>query len=145
MNTFDPNQLRKAVENFSPRQPRKFQDLASAKDMIAELRQKGGSFETIAELLTQHGLPTSRSSIAGFCHEVLGERLRSKRRAATRRSPTQNSDPSLALNQSSVLPLLAHEHDPSTPVATPDTTEPTAPRSKGPRIANIRLAQPTEA
>ena len=52
MNTFDPAEVRKAVAEFTPRRPQKFQDLVPAKEVIVELRQKGGSYRSIAELLT---------------------------------------------------------------------------------------------
>ncbi len=53
MATFDPNEIRKAVEEFTPRRPQKFQDLLPAKDVIVELRQKRASYRSIADLLTQ--------------------------------------------------------------------------------------------
>ena len=40
MSSFDPTTVRKAVEEFTPIRPQKFQDLFPAKDVIAELRQK---------------------------------------------------------------------------------------------------------
>jgi hypothetical protein len=43
MYSFDPATVRKAVEEFTPRRPQKFQDLLPAKDVIAELRQKRAS------------------------------------------------------------------------------------------------------
>jgi hypothetical protein len=94
MNSFDTTQLRKAVQSFSSKRPAKFQELLPAKDLIEELRQKQASFTAIAELLTQHGLPTSKTAIAGFCHEILGE-VR-KRRRRTRKDlntpPTQDQN-----------------------------------------------------
>jgi hypothetical protein len=76
MPSFDPAAVRKAVDEFTPRRPRKFQDLLPAKDVIMELRQKRASYRAIADLLTQHGLPTSKTAIAVFCHQVLGEIIR---------------------------------------------------------------------
>jgi hypothetical protein len=68
MSSFDPAAVRKAVEEFTPRRPQKFQDLLPAKDVIVELRQKHASYRSIADLLTQHCLPTSKTAIAQFCH-----------------------------------------------------------------------------
>ena len=65
-----------AVAEFTPRRPQRFQELAPAKDVIAELRQKRASYRAIAELLTQHCLPISKTAVAAFCHEVLGEIVR---------------------------------------------------------------------
>ena len=83
MTTFDPAEVRQAVAEFTPRRPQKFQDLVPAKEVIVELRQKRASYRAIAELLTQHCLPTSKTAIAMFCHEVLGENIRPRKRPAT--------------------------------------------------------------
>jgi len=61
MNTFDPGAIRKAVAEFTPLRPQKFQDLIPAKDVIVELRQKRASYRSIADLLTQHCLPISKT------------------------------------------------------------------------------------
>src|SRR5271169_5848997 len=87
MTTFDPAEVRKAVAEFIPRRPQKFQDLVPAKEVIVELRQKGGSYRSIAELLTLHCLPTSKTAIAMFCHQVLGENIRPRKRPARKRPP----------------------------------------------------------
>ena len=68
MTSFDPAAVRQAVAEFTPLRPQKFQDLIPAKDVIVELRQKRASYRAIAELLTQHCLPTSKTAIATFCH-----------------------------------------------------------------------------
>src|SRR6266850_5706027 len=88
MSSFDPATVRKAVDEFTPRRPQKFQDLLPAKDVITELRQKRASYRAIADLLTQHCLPTSKTAIAVFCHQVLGEIVRPRRRPGRRRPPT---------------------------------------------------------
>lgn len=44
MSSFDPTAVRKAVAEFTPRRPEKFQDLLPAKDVITELRQKRASY-----------------------------------------------------------------------------------------------------
>src|SRR6516162_6433362 len=59
--------------------------LLPAKDVITELRQKRASYRSIAELLTQHCLPTSKTAIAMFCHQVLGESVRPRRRPGRKR------------------------------------------------------------
>ena len=64
MSAFDPATVRKAVAEFVPRRPQRFQDLAQAKEVIIELRQKRASYRSIAELLTQHCLPVSKTAIA---------------------------------------------------------------------------------
>ena len=137
--TFDPVAIRKAVAEFTPRRPPKFHDLDPAKDVIIELRQKRASYRAIAALLTQHCLHTSKSAIAQYCHEVLGERVRPKRRTSAKRPAGQpganNGD--------------AGETQPGLGQATSEQlTESPAGESKnvrprGPRIAQVRMLNPT--
>ena len=136
MASFDPASVRQAVAEFTPRRPEKFQDLIPAKDVIIELRQKRASYRAIAELLTQHCLPTSKTAVAMFCHEVLGEIIRPRRRPARRRP---------------VIPTAAGPESASEPpTVTPPSIEPTGngsgedtqSRSRGPRIAQVRMLKP---
>lgn len=136
MPSFDPATVRQAVAEFTPRRPEKFQDLMPAKEVIVELRQKRASYRAIAELLTQHCLATSKTAIAAFCHAVLGESVRPRRRPGRKRSvvPTGTN------------PVPAPE--PPTATATPvDPTgngsgNDTPSRSRGPRIAQVRMLKP---
>lgn len=122
MSTFDPATIRQAVAEFTPRRPQKFQDLLPAKDVIAELRQKRASYRAIADLLTTHCLPTSKTAVAVFCHEVLNEVVRPYRRPSRKRTtaPAAPADPASA--------------------ADPNTAPPT--RTRGPRIAQVRMLTP---
>ncbi len=137
MTSFDPASVRQAVAEFTPRRPEKFQDLIPAKDVIAELRQKRASYRAIAELLTQHCLPTSKTAIAVFCHEVLGEIVRPRRRPGRRRPGV----PAVS------APDTAQQQPPDT---LPTTELPTngsneesqQPRTRGPRIAQVRMLKP---
>ncbi|MCI0748852.1 MAG: hypothetical protein L0Y58_25885 [Verrucomicrobia subdivision 3 bacterium] len=137
MSSFDPATVRKAVEEFTPRRPQKFQDLLPAKDVIVELRQKRASYRSIADLLTQHCLPTSKTAIAMFCHQVLGENVRPRKRPG-RRKPSVPSvstedtarDQATGANQSFESPANANG----------DETQPT--RTRGPRIAQVRMLKP---
>src|SRR5436190_21558007 len=114
MSAFDPTAVRKAVEDFTPRRPQKFHDLFPAKDVIAELRQKRASYRAIAELLTKHCLPTSKTAIAVFCHAVLGEIVRPRRRPGRKRPPgsvqvtgentPSDSTPASSISASAELP-----------------------------------------
>lgn len=140
MNTFDPSAVRKAVAEFTPLRPQKFQDLIPAKDVIIELRQKRASYRSIADLLTQHFLPTSKTAIAMFCHQVLGENIRPRRRAARKRPPVFTlPDSALPAPDSPVpsetsSPTGGHDHSNGngSPLAQP----------RGPRIAQIRKLTP---
>jgi hypothetical protein len=142
MSSFDPTTVRQAVAEFTPRRPQKFQELSPARDVIAELRQKRASYRAIAELLTQHCLPISKTAVAGYCHEVLGEIVRPKRR------PNRKRPPAPAPNNRN-----GHGPPPSTepPLADTNTTndpngaEPLAARPRGPRIAQVRMLTPKPA
>jgi hypothetical protein len=140
MNTFDPVEVRKAVAEFTPRRPQKFQDLVPAKEVIVELRQKGGSYRSIAELLTQHCLPTSKTAIAMFCHQVLGENIRPRKRPARKRPPAP-----VSMNGGTVVTdsvPAAESSTPAEPLPNSDGGETSLTRSRGPRIAQVRKLNP---
>jgi hypothetical protein len=139
MSSFDPTAVRKAVAEFTPSRPQKFQDLLPAKDVIAELRQKRASYRAIAELLTKHCLPTSKTAIAVFCHEVLGEIVRSRRRPARKRTPAPVSS-----NDERVptAPQPSDTHRLPELIANPDSDGAPQKRQPGPRIAQVRIVKP---
>lgn len=137
MAAFDPVAVRKAVAEFAPRRPQKFQDLVPAKEVIIELRQKRASYRAIAELLTQHCLPTSKTAIAMFCHQVLGEIVRPHRRSGRKGKsavPAPNGERT-SLAQSP----LADLRPPVEPPAALNNEEIPVGRSRGPRIAQVRM------
>jgi hypothetical protein len=131
MTSFDPTTVRQAVAEFTPLRPQKFQDLLPAKDVIAELRQRRASYRAIAELLTQHCLPTSKTAIAAFCHQIIGEIVRPHRRPARKRppSPAERNGQVAAQAQS----------EPRTDSNGNGTSQA---RSGGPRIAKVRMLKP---
>lgn len=137
MTSFDPASVRQAVAEFTPRRPEKFQDLIPAKEVIAELRQKRASYRAIAELLTQHCLPTSKTAIAVFCHEVLGEIVRPRRRPGRKRPvvPAVSSPEAVQQQPPDTLP--------TTELPTNGSNEESQqPRTRGPRIAQVRMLKP---
>src|SRR5207237_656361 len=104
MSSYDPTTVRNAVEEFTPIRPQKFHGLFPAKDFISELRQKRASYRAIADLLTKHCLPTSKTAIAVFCHEVLGEIVRPRRRPGRKRtSVSSNGQPASATPQPNAI------------------------------------------
>ena len=140
MSSFDPAAVRKAVEEFTPRRPQKFQDLLPAKDVITELRQKRASYRSIADLLTQHCLPTSKTAIAVFCHQVLGEGVRPRKRPSRKRSSI-----STLANGEATTPESLPTSNGGTPVESatnPDNGETPQARTCGPRIAQVRMLKP---
>lgn len=135
MTSFDPAAVRKAVAEFTPIRPQKFQDLIPAKDVIVELRQKRASYRAIAALLTQHCLPTSKTAIAAFCHQILGEIVRPHRRP-----PRKRPSPAVEPNGRAVTSVQPGEgqHSAGT-AADANGSDTTHPRSRGPRIAQVRM------
>jgi len=140
MTSFDPATVRQAVEEFTPLRPQKFQDLLPAKDVIAELRQRRASYRAIAELLTQHCLPTSKTAIAAFCHQVLSEIVRPRRRPARRRAASP-AEPNLRVASPSQS-APADDHPPQEPSADSNGNGTPQNRSRGPRIAQVRMLKP---
>jgi hypothetical protein len=125
MSAFDPIKIRKAVEEFTPCRPQKFQELFAAKEVIVELRQKRASYRSIADLLTRHCLPTCKTSVALFCHKILGEATRTRGRPA-HEQPPESETPDF--ETSVVVPL---------PTEAGVITQPN--RARGPRIAQVRM------
>jgi hypothetical protein len=140
MNTFDPVEVRKAVAEFTPRRPQKFQDLVPAKEVIVELRKKGGSYRSIAELLTLHCLPTSKTAIAMFCHQVLGENIRPRKRPARKRPPV--SVPANGAAATTDSTPAGESGTPAEPPPNSDGGDTSLARLRGPRIAQIRKLTP---
>jgi len=138
MNSFDPAAVRQAVAEFTPLRPQKFQDLLPAKEVIAELRHKQASYRAIAELLTQHCLPISKTAIAAFCHQVLGENVRPRKRPVRRRLPVPILPAGLVQPVEAAPPTEASAESP----ANPNSDELPLVRSRGPRIAQIRKLNP---
>lgn len=66
------NDFAAAVRNFTPPLSAKFQMLLPFKEGIAELRRKGASYETIAEILRNMSVAVSHDTVTVFCHVVLG-------------------------------------------------------------------------
>ena len=140
MTSFDPATVRQAVAEFTPLRPQKFQDLLPAKDVIAELRQRRASYRAIAELLTQHCLPTSKTAIAAFCHQVLTEIVRPRRRPARRRAPSPVEPNGRTATPAQSEP--ADERAPQEPQPDSNGSGNPQTRSRGPRIAQVRMLKP---
>ena len=136
MPTFNPDKIRKAVEEFTPSRPEKFHELVAAKDVIIELRQKRASYRSIAELLTRHCLPTCKTSVALFCHKILGEVTRTRGRPP-REKPSELEDPTrddaspVTMPPAEILPTAESNGGEIPPI-----------RVRGPRIAQVRMLKP---
>lgn len=139
MPSFDPATVRKAVEEFTPRRPQKFQDLLPAKEVITELRQKRASYRSIADLLTQHCLPTSKTAVAVFCHQVLGENVRPRKRPGRKRPTVLCPNGGGTAIESAPAKEVSAPADSAT---NPDSNEAPQSRTRGPRIAQVRMLKP---
>jgi len=140
MSSFDPATVRQAVAEFTPLRPQKFQDLVPAKDVIIELRQRRASYRAIATLLTQHCLPTSKTAIAAFCHQILGEIVRPHRRPVRKRQAWSTEPNGRMATPAQIKP---GEIRPSQePPAGLNDNGITQIRSRGPRIAQVRILKP---
>jgi len=136
MPTFNPDKIRKAVEEFTPSRPEKFHELLAAKDVIIELRQKRASYRSIAELLTRHCLPTCKTSVALFCHKILGEVTRTRGRPP-REQPGELEDS----NRDGASPFTTPPAE-ILPPAESNGGESSPTRTRGPRIARVRMLKP---
>ena len=132
MSSFDPDKIRNAVAEFTPRRPQKFQELFAAKDVVIELRKKRASYRSIADLLTRHCLPTCKTSVALFCHKILGEKVRPYKRPAYEKPAA------------SEMPVREEASPPTeaSPPADANGGEVPPARARGPRIAQVRMLKP---
>jgi len=139
MSSFDPSSVRQAIAQFTPRRPQRFQELYAAKDVIAELRQKRASYRAIAELLTQHCLPVGQTTMAEFCHEVLGEMVRPRRRPGRKR-PLSTGSPIVESAVTAAPAAAAEAEAVLPPTAALEVDQARSVRPRGPRIAQVRMA-----
>jgi hypothetical protein len=136
MSSFNPNEIRKAVEEFTPRRPQKFQELFAAKDVVIELRKKRASYRSIADLLTRHCLPTCKTSVALFCHKILGEKVRPYKRPIFKSTPATENPPREEASIDTLQPTEVGQP------ADANGSETLPTRARGPRIAQVRMLKP---
>lgn len=136
MSSFDPDKIRNAVAEFTPRRPQKFQELFAAKDVVIELRKKCASYRSIADLLTRHCLPTCKTSVALFCHKILGEKVRPYKRPTHEKSNASEMPIREEASPATSQPIEAG------PPADANGGETLPARARGPRIAQVRMLKP---
>lgn len=77
-----------AVREFTPTLPAKFRMLMPFREGIEELRRKGASYETIADILRNIDVTVSHDTVARFCQKILGVLpVRRKKRKRTVAQP----------------------------------------------------------
>ena len=128
----DPNNIRQAVADFQPRRRPRFQNLLLWRDVILELRGKGASCEAVAELLTRHGVKTSRTMVGEFLHTLAQPKTNGHRKPRLKpaaRPAIQSPAPQLA------APIRRPE---------PAPIENLPVKTRGPHIAKVELLKPHE-
>ena len=116
-----PKTFDAAVRAYERRVGGKIQALIPHKKGIAELRSKQASFRTIANLLKQAGVDVSHDTVARFCHEILEQPTQSKGSSKSAPPPPKTN----------VTGFLQAQRG-----ATVPPPAASAPRSRGPRIAD---------
>jgi hypothetical protein len=141
--TPDLESFRKAVREFQPN-PRRvpFNNLKPLHDAIVELRGKNASYAIIAELLIQNGVKTSRARVAEYGRILVEGGKRRKRRKYKTGTPTVNI-PATSQGAPNVVtktaPTIA-----TTSNFSPPANEINPYKSRGPRIANVKMMTPSE-
>ena len=143
--TPDLESLHKAVQEFRPNSCRvPFNNLKPFHDSIVELHRKKASYATIADLLQQHGVKTSRARVAEYGRIVLDGGKSRKRRKRAKIAPAANTP---VTPQS--VPALPTKPVPASTAPGGDVPPPPATnssyQSRGPRIARIRMLDGTIA
>jgi hypothetical protein len=138
--TPDLELLRKAIQEFRPNPHRvPFNNLKSFHEFIVMLRAKRASYRSVADLLEKHGVKTSRARVAEYGRIVLdGGKSRKRRKRAKTASATNTLVTPASVPAAPTKPVPA----PTVPAEEfpPSPTENSSYRSRGPRIARIRMA-----
>ena len=145
--TPDLESLRKAVQEFRPVPHRvPFNGLKPVHYSIVELRKRSVSYSSIADLLQQHGVKTSRARVAEYGRIVLEGGKKRKRRKRAKTTPAANV-PATPPSAPAVAPQPAPASSaPATPITNnvQPPKENSAYTSRGPRIANVKMMSPEE-
>ena len=141
----DLESLRKAVQEFQPAPSRvPFHALKPYHEFIVMLRAKRASYRSVAELLEKHGVHTSRARVAEYGRILLDGGKSRKRRKRARTALVANTPVTL---QSA--PAVPTKPVPASTAPADDVPPPPAEnspyRSRGPRIARIRMLDGTIA
>src|SRR5439155_26442195 len=73
MNQVSTEQLDALLRQFGPRRREAFCGLKPHNDLIAGLRHRGASFQTIHQVLRAQGVQTCPTMIRAYCRKVLAE------------------------------------------------------------------------
>ena len=130
--TPDLELLRKAIQEYQPDPSRiPFSNLKPLHDSIMELRGKNASYATIADLLIQNGIKTSRARVAEYGRIVLEGGKSRKRRKYVRSAPT-------------AIQVVPPAPKPVPQIITSNSSPPAVKPERGPHIAKVELLPPGE-
>jgi hypothetical protein len=136
------NRFRNAALQFARNATPRGSRLLAVKADIAALRKQGFSYRSIGGLLTENGIPASDTCVMRFCRRVLIEKL-SHKFPATRRAARQASPKDLqGAPAKAAPPVVPATGGTSISPPVPPTSAPS--KSRGPRIAIIKLRKPNE-
>jgi hypothetical protein len=135
----DRANIRRAVDQFQPQRRRRFHNLVPWDEEIVALRDKGASCEAIAELLTQHGVKTSRTMVAEYLSAQGAMKPRRKTKVRPFLDPNRSDHASQPTAEALVQPEFPARREEA------DLQEPQTLKSKGPRIARVELIKSTES
>jgi len=133
MNQLSAEQLDALLRQFEPRRREAFCGLKPHNDLIAGLRRRGASFQTIHQVLRAQGVQTCQTMIRDYCRKVLAE----PRHRMTRKGKNTKSTPAPA-NQTPVAPKACPTGVPALH-STPAT--PLRERSSGPHVAKAEFIE----
>ena len=132
MNQPDPARIEKIIANYQPKRKAAFEAIRPWLNMIQGLRNKGASYDDIAEILKQEGVRTSDTTVRKFCREALSE-TQAKKSRRRHKSSMQTSPPPAD------GPFQTPTHPDQKPSAAPSA--PARERTPGPRIANVEFIE----
>ena len=136
MNQPDPARIEKILGTFRPKRKPAFEEIHPWRSLIEGLRDKGASYDDIAEILKQEGVQTSDTTVRKFCHKALMENKKSRlqRKLLAQTGKVTGGAPQF------------EGRDDRTPKGEPPThpnpLPPTpTPRTPGPRVANVEFIE----
>src|SRR6266404_3511285 len=127
MNQPDPARIEKILGTFRPKRKPAFEEIHPWRSLIEGLRDKGASYDDIAEILKQEGVQTSDTTVRKFCRKVLMECQSGKSRRQRRLPPeTGNSTGSAQhhLATGAGKPIAEGPNQPKPPIPVPLTPGP---------------------
>ena len=113
-------ELARLIAEHGPSRPPAYATLRPLAELVAALRAKGASAETIRHILRARGVLVSETTLRNFLRDVVGE------------APA----PPTPRPRRRLRPALPAEPTPHPPPKIPEPVPP--PRTRGPRIANLQ-------